>query len=122
MKYLVPLILLFFTLAFWLAVDQNASLGRKPSDEELISFQEVNKVSGELYNVRVVRCKLCGQVLSYVQYHLSGKVAGMAHYTHHCGEYTNGPVVHYYGSDLGPKSFSLIAWLDKWQKLLRLKR
>ena len=121
MKYLVPLVLLFFTLVFWLALEDTANLGRQPSDEQLICTQERNKVTGELYNVQIVRCRICGQVLSYMQFHLNGKLAGASHYSHHCGRYgNNAPIVRYNGSAVY-RDFSLIDWLESWQRRLRIR-
>lgn len=122
MKYLVPLILLFFTIAFWLAVDQNANLGKTPADEEVIHTQERNKVSGELLNVEIVRCRICGQVLSYIQSNLRGKVVQASVYSHHCGRYGSNSFVRYNGSAIGPLRFNVFDWLDLWQRRLRIKR
>jgi hypothetical protein len=121
MKILVPLVLLFLSFAFYLALDQDANLGRKPESEEVIFTKEVNKVTGELMNVEIVRCRLCGQVLSYIQYNLKGKVLYGYVYSHRCGKYGTSPVARYNGSGFGPLHWNLFAWLEKWQKRLQFK-
>ncbi len=122
MKYLVPVVLLFMTLAFWLAVDQNANLGKTPNDEEIIHTQERNKVTGELLNVEIIRCRICGQVISYIQANLRGKVVYGYLYRHRCGKYGNNPLAKYSPLGLAPESFDLEEWLNRWQKRLRLRR
>ncbi len=116
MKYLVPLILLFFTLAFWLAVDQKANDGRRPEDEQVVYGQERDKVTGELYNTKIIKCRICGQVTSYVHYNLKGKVIHASVYFHHCGPYAK------YTKSVFWQDFNFIDWLDKWQKRLRIQR
>ncbi len=120
MKILVPAILLLMTLAFWLALDKEDT-GKLPSDIEVSFVPERNKVTGELLDVEIVRCKICRQVLSYVQFNLRGKVVSGHAYSHRCGKYTN-DFVRYNGSGIGPPSFNLVDWLERWQRRLRVKR
>lgn len=120
MKIVSVLLFLLFTVAFWLAVDQQDNEGKKPEDEQFIQTQERSKVTGELYNVEIVKCRICGQVLSYVQRNLKGKLIHASIYSHHCGKYGIVKNTGYNASSLGPTHFNLIAWLDKWQKRLRI--
>ncbi len=121
MKYLVPLVLLFLTLAFWLAIDEKANLGRSPDDEEVILTQERNKVTGELYNLQIVRCRICGQVISYVQSNLRGKIVHGYLYTHRCGKYGNRQEARYKGSATWD-TFNLYDFLEHWQRRLRFHK
>lgn len=122
MKILVPLVLVLLSLAFWLAVDQKTNDGRLPDDEEVSHTQERNKVTGELYNVQIVRCHICGQVLSYIQCNLMGRVLRGYVYSHRCGRFHNNREARYNGSGIGPLDFDFLDWLDKWQRRLRLRR
>lgn len=123
MKILVPLVFVFLAVGFWLAVDQTSNLGRLPSDEEVIVKQERNKVTGELLNVQIIRCTLCGQVCSYVQFHQNGKVAQGYRYYHRCGQYHERAMVPpYNGSATSSPLFGIVEWLGHWQRRLRLKR
>lgn len=122
MKILVPLILIFLSLAFWLAVDQNPDMGRAPSDEEVIHTQERNKVTGQLLNVEIVRCRICGEVISYTQFNLKGQAIYGYAYHHRCGQYGARPLAKYSPLGLSGTYFNFMEWLEKWQKRLSLKR
>lgn len=122
MRILALVVLIILTLGFWLGINQKSDTGKNPKDEEVIFTQERNRVTGQLLNVEIVRCKICGEIISYIQYGLSGKVvAGYVH-VHSCGKYGDHPLVRYIGTALGPSHFNLIEWLDKWQKRLHIQR
>src|ERR1043166_10227527 len=114
MRTIVSLVLMIFSIWFYLIIDQKANLGRNPDDDEVIYKQERNKVTGQLLNVQIVRCRLCGQVLSYVQYNLQGKVVYGYVYTHHCGKYQT----RYKGSNVWSSLPHLSEWFNPWQRRL----
>jgi hypothetical protein len=115
MRILALVALLSLGFGFWLAVDQKSDEGKNPEDEEIVLTQERNKVTGELYNVEIVRCKICGQVISYKQFNLHGKLVYARKNRHDCGN------VHYQNMALDPQA-DFLQWLEGWQKRLRLKR
>ncbi len=115
MRILTLLVLSILAIGFWLAVDQKPDVGKDPSDEETVLTQERNKVTGELYNVEIVRCKICGQVISYKQFNLRGRLIHARQNRHDCGKRR------YKNLALGPED-DLIEWLERWQRRLRLRR
>ncbi len=117
MKIIAPLAMMILSVWLWMMADQNANLGRLPDDDEVIYTRERNKVTGELLNVQIVRCRICGQVISYVQYNLRGKVVYGYVYSHHCGKYKNRSM----GSDMLAPVFPVSQWLDQWQERLSLR-
>lgn len=120
MKVLVLLVLMIMSIGFWLAIEDNRAVGKLPSDEVVTLSQERNKVTGELLNVETIKCLLCGEVISYVQFHKDGTMAFGYKYSHHCGQYKARSLVRRTESSFG--EFHLNDWLEKWQRRLRVRR
>ena len=60
--------------------------GKRPSDETTIHVQYYD-LSGKLHNVEVIRCRLCGQVISELHYGCEGRLTGWNRTAHWCGKY-----------------------------------
>lgn len=114
MKIIVLLVLGILTVGFWLAVDQNSDLGKNPGDEEVISGHELNAVTGEVLKTELVRCKICGQTLSFSKFNYLRKCVYAHHHMHTC----SGPIVR---SAIDAET-GIYAWLERWQRRLRFKR
>lgn len=123
MKILVLAVLLFMSMGIWFTIydGTNEFVGKSPSDEITVHTQERSKVTGELFNITIVKCRLCGQVLSYFQYDLHGHLKHADKFEHICGRIFGLSSAKYSGSAFGPLEFNLYKFLDKWQRLLRVK-
>lgn len=113
------LVWLLFGIAFSVVILEKSDVGKNPNDEKVTFTQETNKVTGELLNVQIVRCKICGEIVSFARFSLNGKPRHVFRNYHRCGQYQN--TVKFQGSGFGPLKFRLTEWLDKWQKRLAIR-
>lgn len=122
LQFFVWVIVVVGTLAWFIIVKNDSSVGKAPDFEEVLSKAERDLRTGELFRIEIIRCRLCGQVLSYVRFNLRGKaVSGHSLATHNCPRII--AKNKYDGADFGPKEFNIWKFLEKWQKRLseRLK-
>lgn len=117
------LLILLLLALMTLAAKRLPDLGSKhPEEEEVIFTKQRNLVTGELRNVQIVRCRVCNQVISFIEFDHTGKpIGGHVWATHRCG-YLWGSHEPYAGMGIGPKHFDFWKWLDSWQKRLSHER
>lgn len=97
---------------------QTGDVGKDPRDEIVIHTQEKDLRSGELFDVEVVKCKRCGQVISWVRFNRYGiPVAGRMHSGHVCDKVL-GKKGNYNGAGIIVGDFN--QWLSRLQ--VRLSR
>lgn len=96
---------------------------KNPIDEEIVFTTQRNLATGRLNNVEIVRCKKCGQTISFIECDQKWHpIGGYVRNIHHCG--------HVWGHQELPgaqmaffQNFNLLQFLDKWQtKLSRALR
>lgn len=121
MKNLVPLIFVFLAIGFWLAVDQKPDVGRLPEDDVIETFQQTNKVTGELLNIEIIRCRICHEVICYSKRTLRGKLLYQDNWQHHCWKYPK-KLVKGTRSALFSPITGIMEWLEYWQRRLRLRK
>lgn len=118
MRTLVILTLAVLAFGFWITTEQNSSTGKNPDDEVVTRCQESNKVTGELLTVETIKCRLCGDVISYRQTNLKGKLIYAYSSSHQC----RASLVRYQPMDMDSAESNVIGWLSGWQHKLRLRR
>lgn len=105
-------VLVILGAVVWFLSD--AEIGKSPVDESVQHQIERDLRTGQLFDVQVVRCTRCGQVVSWVRFNASGiPVGGYVNRAHDCGKV--------WGKRDAPKGagFGQFNWLDaidRWQK------
>jgi len=120
MKILVITVLPALIIAFWLAGEKNQIQSKDPQDEELVLSQTRNKVTGELLNIKMIRCRVCGQTIYYGEFSLEGKPRMAYTNQHICGKYGN-KTVKYQGMGVGLPDIDIFEWLEEKQRRLKIK-
>lgn len=98
--------------------EQESVQSISPADEEVV-FRKESDASLGLVKVQIVRCKRCGQTISYVKFDGVGRpVGGYMRPIHICGRKWGQNDPRYQGAGTGPMKFDLHSWLAQWQKKL----
>lgn len=110
LKFALGLVLLLGFLS-WLFYDGDSTVGKNPADEEVIHSVEKDTRTGRIYDVEIVKCKLCGSVISYVRFDRGGlPVSGQFNKAHVCKRYVkNVPALS--PLDLGQQEIDFRRWL-----------
>ncbi len=97
---------------------ESGDVGKKPyDDEEVIFTHEKDLRTGQFFDVQVTKCKICGQVISWVRFNHLGQVVGGYHNIGHDCNKIWGKKNGYSGAGI-MKSGNPIELLEHWQRRL----
>lgn len=104
-------VIIIGTFAWLTAVMDDSFLGKKPDDEYTVFAVEKDVRTGEIFDVQVTHCRVCGAVISYVRFRHGKVMGGYYHPGHTC------TFAKHVGSGF-TKPFNFFEWLGKWQQKL----
>lgn len=122
----VWVVLLFFMASWILVNNEPEQIEAKKPEDEVVTYQvEKDNRSGEIFDVQIIRCKVCGDVISYMKFDRFGHLVwGNYNSAHICGLKSRQFMAHRF-TGMAFSSWrwpSISAMLDYYQKKWKLRR